>query len=493
MGISGFAQVPPYNPYTQNIHYSPEPTAQGIHNCGPIDAIFTMGMTTQDDAVDWTNNPLIIRICANGFEFRGNSATAIVYGNYSEFFSWTLEGDSCLVGTQSDTIHGTGTDLFNIHPDAAGLIGVKMNIPPELEVPSFAGIDINLIVPAYMSTYNVLSDDPESSYTQNYISHTTISGSVFNDPTVGDTPMGTPIGAPSNTNVYINVVDAGTSLVEGTTMVPNTGSYLVDSLSVNTTYDVQISTNQGIKGQLAPPIQLPAGWTFADEDCCDSLSSDGLANGELDEVSASTCPVEHANFGISNAIPLPVKLSSFTVTEINCNPVLNWTSSLEENISHYEILRKEEGMETFELISQIEAKESNTNLKRYTLLDEITDQSKKNFQYQLRIVDQDKKYSFSEIKFINLNCNDFNRNVSLAPNPASDKINFMYFNNSINTSVQISILDVTGRLLDKNVRNILSGQNNLLFDVSTYTQGTYFLQYNDLESNEQGTLKFTIK
>ncbi len=492
LGFTGFAQTP-YNPYTQNIHFLPEPNQSGINNCGPIDAIFTIGLTTQDDATDWVNNPMIVRICVTGLVINSSSVADAVYGSYSNFFSWSMEGDSCFVGVQNDTLHGTGSDLFNIHPDATGLIGVKLIIPNDLAVPSLVGVDVSLIVPSYMSTFNVISDDPESSYTQNYIGHTTVSGSLFNDPAIGDNPFGALIGTPSNTNMYVNVIDSATSLVEGTSMIPSNGNYLVDSLSVNTTYIVQLSTNQGVKGQTPPPVQLPPNWTFADEDCCDSSASDGIPNGTLENIQATTCPIENANFGISNAIPLPVDLTSFTVSEINCTSFLNWISRNEENVSHYEILRKEANSKSFKTIKKIEVQKQQANLKTYTFSDKLIDDNNDSYAYQLKIVDLDNRASFSAIKAINISCNDLSINGSLAPNPATNEINFHYHNSYQASDIAISILDVSGQLLHSDIREIKNGINSLNISLVNYPKGYYLLNYNDLENKHKGTLQFIIK
>ena len=46
-----------YNPFTQNIHFAPEPTVAGFE-CGTVQTVtFTQGLTTQADATDWVNNP----------------------------------------------------------------------------------------------------------------------------------------------------------------------------------------------------------------------------------------------------------------------------------------------------------------------------------------------------------------------------------------------------------------------------------------------------
>jgi hypothetical protein len=492
IATGSFAQSTPYNPYTQNIHFSPEPNAIGIQNCGLIDAVFTIGLTTQDDALDWANNPMEIRICTYGLVLETGIPSQSVYGSYSRFFNWSMEGDSCLVGVQVDTLHGTGYDIFNVHPDATGIIGVKLIIPSDLAVPTTVGVNVDLVVPPYMDSFNVKSDDPESTSSQNYIGYTSISGTLSEDQSPGNYPDGSPIGSPGNTTMYVNVVNAASGLISNSTSVPSSGNYTVDSLAVNTSYVVQLSTNEGIKGQAPPPIQLPASWNFSDEDCCDSLFSDGQPNGELTAVQASTCPVEYANFGISNSTPLPADLINFEVTEINCQPIINWKSLSENNLSHYEIMRKVNGSNSYKLVEIVSAKSKEAGAKNYTYLDPVSQQENESYLYQLKMVDCDKNVGFSEIERINISCNKVIEEASLFPNPTNGFINLLYMNQEDNFSLNVEIIDVAGRKLMTEIRDVVSGQNNLEVNLSNLPKGNYVLKYNSQDFSSIGILQFVI-
>ncbi|MBL7754957.1 MAG: hypothetical protein JNM44_10815, partial [Chitinophagaceae bacterium] len=48
--VGGSLAQTAYNPFTQNIHFEPEPTVIGF-SCGDTpDVVFTMGLTTADNA-----------------------------------------------------------------------------------------------------------------------------------------------------------------------------------------------------------------------------------------------------------------------------------------------------------------------------------------------------------------------------------------------------------------------------------------------------------
>lgn len=125
-----------------------------------------------------------------------------------------------------------------------------------------------------------------------------LSGNVFNDlgglVTNADVD-GTGIGSPSGTQLYANLVSGG--VVVGSVPVAANGTYAFPSVTPNTSYIVQLSTNQGTIGAAPPAIALPSNWVNTGEDCCDNSGSDGTVNGTV-AVTTGTTNVVNANFGI---------------------------------------------------------------------------------------------------------------------------------------------------------------------------------------------------
>ncbi|MBL7773540.1 MAG: hypothetical protein JNM95_11810 [Chitinophagaceae bacterium] len=159
-----------YNPFTQNIHFLPEPTVFG-YECGTTQQVeFTMGMTTAANATQFATNPLTVTVCIAGFEYNGANPAAIVSGAYSTNFNWAFAPGSttCLIGTQNQTLFGTGTDPLNPNLASSGLIKLNLKVPPSSPVGTTLSVNVTLQVPAYMATYNSLPDDPESTQTQTF-------------------------------------------------------------------------------------------------------------------------------------------------------------------------------------------------------------------------------------------------------------------------------------------------------------------------------------
>ena len=157
-----------YNPFTQNIHFYPEPTAFGFE-CGTTQYVeFTQGITTIDSATQWSTSPLIIKVTIDGFEFSG-SAISNVSGSYANHFSWAYDplNPKCIIGTQQESLAGTGADPLAPDTNASGKIRLKLQVP-NVQSGTTLQVSAQLFVPMYMSFFNSVNDDVESTQTQTF-------------------------------------------------------------------------------------------------------------------------------------------------------------------------------------------------------------------------------------------------------------------------------------------------------------------------------------
>lgn len=99
---------------------------------------------------------------------------------------------------------------------------------------------------------------------------------------------------------------------------------------------------------------------------------------------------------------LPLQFSNFALRKSAGNAVqLSWKTSLEQNVSHFEILRSSNGL-AFTSIATITAR--NTAVDNFYTTTDITPAKANNF-YKIMIVDKDGKKSISEILKMNLSSN----------------------------------------------------------------------------------------
>ncbi len=294
-----------YNPFTQNIHFQPEPTVAGFQ-CGSTPNVeFTAGMTTADSATDWQNNPLIISVCITGFEFDGTNPAALVTGSYASNFTWTFDPftPNCLIGTQNQTLYGTGTNPIFPDPRSSGNVNVALKVPVTSPLNTVLAVNVNLTVPAYMASFNSAPDDTESTQTQTYCA-LNISGTVFYDTVLN--PAGidfsNPIGNPGGQSLCASLVDSNGNVVD-TTHVALNGTYSFLDVGPSQTYEVVLSTICGTIGNPPPTPQLPLGWSNTAEDCCDATGTDGNTNGKTN-VTVGLVSVDEVNFGITQLMSL---------------------------------------------------------------------------------------------------------------------------------------------------------------------------------------------
>lgn len=493
-----------FNPLIQNIHFSPEPNVYGFQNCSETLLKFNLGLTTQNNAVSFATDPLKVNICLQGFLPANLNTSLVVSGVQAGNFNWTYDIlTNCIQGVQSDTMFGTGSNIFNLDPRALGEISVRLQIAPYLPVPATLSVDASLDIPNYMLVGNA-PDDSLYVQTQNYIGLTSASGTLYLDNANNNTPTGTPNGRPSTALMYVNVIDDSSGLVEGSTLIDVNGSYFVDSLRPERTYNISISTTKGTKGQIPPIPAVPTAWSFANEDCCDNTGNDGLANGIIPAIWTNTCPIENANFSITNSsdansiainyinTPLAIDNLNFQLIKKDCNALLFWNGSKELQTKRYEIMQKKKTDLEYAKIGEVSAETNQGTDKQYTFLADQNDGKNTEYLYKLHLIDATEQILVSPIRTISSNCKEEQSYAHIYPNPAKDNIQFVLDNTNGKGIMNIHIIDVAGKVLYKTSKDIVEGHNNIKFDITNFSSGYYFLKYTDTENNIEGSLKFII-
>ncbi len=170
---------------------------------------------------------------------------------------------------------------------------------------------------------------------------------------------------------------------------------------------------------------------------------------------------------------LPIELSSFKGKAQGCNVQLNWTTQLEENFSHFELQRSEDGRE-YEVIKIIQGTGGN-HTQAYQYLD--LKANLKNY-YRLKAIDFDDTYDFSSIIYVKTDCEEAEHNMILFPNPiaaAQSQMTVKFYTEVENTLLTIS--NAQGKPIRKFRIPNVKGWNTIRVDVNDLVPGTYFLSY----------------
>ncbi|MBK7764290.1 MAG: cadherin-like domain-containing protein [Bacteroidetes bacterium] len=127
-----------------------------------------------------------------------------------------------------------------------------------------------------------------------------ISGKVYNDVNglTDFTVNGMPFGNPASTTLYANLINSSNAVIANTIVSLN-GDFLFDLLYPGT-YSIQVSTQQGLIGNVPPLTLLPSNWVYTGEFQGVGMGNDFNANGLLSGINLSSNGIHDLSFGIES-------------------------------------------------------------------------------------------------------------------------------------------------------------------------------------------------
>ena len=193
-------------------------------------------------------------------------------------------------------------------------------------------------------------------------------------------------------------------------------------------------------------------------------------------------------FGISfhnTNSTLPVSWNSFNVESINNDAILTWSTNLEINNEYFEIEKSIDAV-NFEKIGEVKGAGNSSILNNYNYTDiDAKNSDAKTLYYRIKQIDTDKKYTYTDIKFIELNKTNIQavNTIQIYPNPSSDFI-------KINASTEIKYISVVS-LQGNIVYQIENFGTNGLIDISNFSNNMYLV--NALYTDNSTTTNRIIK
>lgn len=190
--------------------------------------------------------------------------------------------------------------------------------------------------------------------------------------------------------------------------------------------------------------------------------------------------------GNNNLSVLPLRLLDFSAVLKGTTTNLFWTTAEEENVSHFEIERSIDGGKTFSKVGTVMASEG-SGIKEYSALDEI-DNYVGRIYYQLKVVDHDGQFSYSQIRVVTARSQNYP--VVISPNP---------FNKSLTASVTsrydqtvtLKVLAMNGQQVYLKGFKVSKGTNSLAINLAEMPSGTYIIEiiYGDGLTERQKIMK----
>jgi glucose/arabinose dehydrogenase len=208
-----------------------------------------------------------------------------------------------------------------------------------------------------------------------------------------------------------------------------------------------------IKADRSQPARLqsglPTGIAALGEDEARELYAVSLTQGQVYQVQA---------IGI-----VPIKLLSFTAVEKNGSHLINWKTSMEENMDHFELAFSTTGS-IFKTIHQTIAS-NNRNGNEYSYVHPITES--RDMYYRLAMIDKDGKIEYSKI----LHLNSRDAVVSVIPTVVRNRTITIKTNTAFN---RLEVIDINGKT--RMIRNQKLMPGNTVIQLPALSRGMYIIK-----------------
>ena len=192
----------------------------------------------------------------------------------------------------------------------------------------------------------------------------------------------------------------------------------------------------------------------------------------------------------AGAMVLPVTWSSVSVQDSKRGPVVQWSTSSEDNSELFQVERMNLENREFEVLGEISAAGYSTEEIKYEFTDSRYISNQINY-YRIKQVDFNGLFDYSEVVSLRVD-GDETHEVHVYPNPANDLI---YVETDLGLSKKLSgikIYNIYGAIETELTVDSNSGQK-LRVDVSHLNEGLYFLRFEDINQGALGKTVFFQK
>ncbi|MCX6319445.1 MAG: T9SS type A sorting domain-containing protein [Bacteroidetes bacterium] len=175
-------------------------------------------------------------------------------------------------------------------------------------------------------------------------------------------------------------------------------------------------------------------------------------------------------------ISLPVKLKSFSGTQDNCVGKLDWLTAEEVNFSHFEVEQSSDGA-TYTKAGTVQAA-GGTAAHAYKFSTGTLDGRK---YYRLKMVDNDGKFTYSNVVLLTANCGGSVYGAMVYPNPAGKGTDVNINLHGFTGSISGKLFDTQGRMVS--TQQLKNGTNVL--NTTRLSAGMYHLALQDAAGNAE--------
>lgn len=261
----------------------------------------------------------------------------------------------------------------------------------------------------------------------------------------------------------VQTIDPATLAISPNYAISGFEYWDISPATPTTTADLRFYYKDAYSGILAPASVGIAHFDGTDWNSIGGIP--GVANnttsGEVFVAGVST--FSPFTFGGTNAVVVPVKLTSFSAKRQQDIVKITWTTEQEIN-SHSFIVERSADQRTWNEIARQQAAGNSSATLNYSAYDYYP--SKGINYYRLKSVDRDGKFSYSLIRSVNF---DIVNGWMIAPNPSNG--NTVIYLQDAATVTQLFIYDATGKLVKSMQINV--GENSIPIKLDMLSKGMY--------------------
>lgn len=169
-------------------------------------------------------------------------------------------------------------------------------------------------------------------------------------------------------------------------------------------------------------------------------------------------------------IVLLVNLLSFTTQLVNDKVWIAWSTSQEENVSHYSIERSYDN-KTFEQAALMFTVENPASINNYSYKDPIKNVTGSVIYYRLKMIDKNGKYKYSEVRTIRIGSAGDSAKITTYPNPVVNELHITVPQGWEHKTVNGQLLNSGGSIIK--IFNMQQAATIVMTDVPV---GTYYIK-----------------
>lgn len=234
-----------------------------------------------------------------------------------------------------------------------------------------------------------------------------------------------------------------------------------------------------------------------------SISKDDGFQGTANECGPTTVGLSRSGFDgflstysqfdvVAAVSPLPIELIDISAIGIEDYIEVKWNVASENNVSHYELERSEDGTD-FIHITNLSASGTTNQLQTY-LYKDYDVRYFQNFYYRVKSVDYDGFYEYTPIVVASLNklIDGFGEDMfNLYPNPTIEDLVISMMANE-NMELSLNVYDMMGQLISSETLYLTAGNTVKKINSSDWAIGVYNIEIMDLK-NEKKIIKRVVK